>query len=285
MVVISAASFGFLPIFARFAYADGVDSTSLLFLRFTIASLVMLGVMRRFSLRFPRGRTLAALVAMGGLGYVGQSFCYFSALHYASAGLVALLLYVYPALVAALSAAFFGERMTKRKTAALLLASAGTAMIIGLNVSGSPPGIALGLGAAAIYSLYILAGSRIIPEGGEIAASTVIMMSAAAVYGGIAAAAGLRLPETAEGALSVLGLALVSTVIAILTFFLGLRRIGATYASMISTFEPVVTVALAGLLLGETISPLAAAGGALVLAAVFLLSAPEKHALPSSGRA
>lgn len=277
MAALSAVSFGFLPIFARYAYADGVNTPTLLFLRFAIASLVMLGIMRRFRIPFPRGRILPGLLAMGGVGYVAHSFCYFSALHYASAGLVALLLYVYPAIVAVLSAVLYGEPMTRRKITALVLALSGTVLIIGLNVSGKPLGVVLGLGAAVLYSLYIIIGSRIIPEGGEIAASALVMLAAALVYGVISVAAGQSFPAGPSGAMSVLGLALVSTVVAILSFFLGLRRIGPTNVSMISTLEPVVTVTLAFFLLGETLTPLNAAGGILILTAVVLLTMPEKR--------
>jgi drug/metabolite transporter (DMT)-like permease len=272
MVVVSAVSFGVMPIFARYAYADGMNTATLLFLRFTIASLVMLGVMRKTGATFPRGRTFWGIAAMGGVGYVGQSFSYFTALNYASASLVALLLYVYPALVTVLSALFFKEHLTRRKIVALVLASAGTALIVGLGGAAKPLGIFFGLAAAVIYSLYIIAGSRIIPPGKDIPASTLIMISAALVYGGLTLAGGAKFPATPEGALAVLGIALISTAVAILTFFLGMRAVGPTKASMISTLEPVVTVIFASALLGETLTPLNAAGGVLVLAAVIILT-------------
>jgi len=64
--------------------------------------------------------------AHGGDGYVGQSFCYFTALTMASAGLVAILLYLYPAIVTILSVLLFKERMTGLKILALILALVGT---------------------------------------------------------------------------------------------------------------------------------------------------------------
>jgi drug/metabolite transporter (DMT)-like permease len=79
------------------------------------------------------------------------------------------------------------------------------------------------------------------------------------------------LPDTAIGWWSVAGIAVVSTVIAILTLFKGMKIIGPSRASIISTIEPVVTVAAASLLLGERISWLQAAGGVLVIAAVIIL--------------
>ncbi|HRI93143.1 MAG TPA: EamA family transporter, partial [Accumulibacter sp.] len=101
-----------MPIFGKLAYADGVDVPSLLFLRFGLAGALMVVVMRVRGMAWPRGRTLWLLAAMGGLGYVGQSFCYFAALQYASAGLTALLLYLYPAIVTVLSAVLARRRLS-----------------------------------------------------------------------------------------------------------------------------------------------------------------------------
>ncbi|QBD77318.1 hypothetical protein EPA93_15495 [Ktedonosporobacter rubrisoli] len=68
---IPAISFGTLPIFARLAYAAGATPTTVLLLRFALAALIMVGVMRVRSIPFPRGPALLGLVLMGGVGYVG----------------------------------------------------------------------------------------------------------------------------------------------------------------------------------------------------------------------
>src|SRR5262245_42779125 len=102
-----------MAIFARLAYEDGTDVTALLFLRFTIAAACMAVLLRVRGQRWPRGPVLGGLTAMGGAGYVGQSLCYFTALTLASASLVALLLYAYPAIVTVLSAALLGARLTR----------------------------------------------------------------------------------------------------------------------------------------------------------------------------
>ncbi len=65
--------------------------------------------------------------------------------------------------------------------------------------------------------------------------------------------------------------AVVSTVVAVSLFFAGLRRVGPTTASILSTVEPLVTVVLAFLVFGEMLGAIQVAGGALVLAAVFVL--------------
>ena len=93
LVIISSVSFGAMALFARFAYADGVTPISLLFIRFTLAAVIMIGIARMRGEAMPRGRTLLGFALMGGVGYVGQSLSFFTALTMANAGLVALLLY------------------------------------------------------------------------------------------------------------------------------------------------------------------------------------------------
>jgi drug/metabolite transporter (DMT)-like permease len=78
---------------------------------------------------------------------------------------------------------------------------------------------------------------------------------------------------TAEGWWWLVCLAVVSTVAAVSLFFAGLDRVGPTAASILSTIEPVVTVVLAFLVFGEVLGTVQLAGGALVLAAVFVLNA------------
>ncbi|MEW5941424.1 MAG: EamA family transporter, partial [Chloroflexota bacterium] len=79
-IVISAAGFGTLAIFGRFLYADGLDTITLLFLRFTGSAsiLTLILLLRREPL--PRGHVLLQLLGMGALGYAGQSFTYLSAI-------------------------------------------------------------------------------------------------------------------------------------------------------------------------------------------------------------
>lgn len=271
-IVLSATGFGAMAIFAKLAYRDGVTLPTLLFLRFAIAGALLAAGGMLCAMRWPRGRDLAWLVAMGGLGYVGQAWCFFSALQHASAGLVGLLLYLYPALVTVLSALVFGRHIGRGRGWAVAVALAGTAFTVGGDLSSEAIGIVLGVGAALIYSVYILAGERVMPRVGAFAAATVVMCSAAVVYGVAALAAGPTLPATTGGWMALLAIALFSTLLAILGFFKGLEKLGAADASTLSTLEPLITIGLAAVVLGETVTAVQLAGGALVLAAVIYLA-------------
>jgi drug/metabolite transporter (DMT)-like permease len=79
-------------------------------------------------------------------------------------------------------------------------------------------------------------------------------------------------------------LAVVSTVGAISLFFAGLRRVGPSAASILSTIEPVVTVALAFVVFGESLGPAQLVGGALVLSAVVAVRAPLRVPVPEPAR-
>lgn len=270
LITISAASFGAMPIFARLAYADGTDPISVLFLRFSLGALFMVLFLLARGIGLPRGRHLGVLFLMGGIGYVGQSFCYFTALTMVPAGLVALLLYLYPTFVTILSALFFKTRITTLMIMALCLSLAGTFLIVGVEGGGRILGVLLGIAAPIIYSIYIVVGSRVIPKVGALVSSTVVMIAAGTIFGGIVAARGLALPGTCVGWICVVAIALVCTVLAIITFFEGLNRIEPANASIISTIEPVITVGLAAWILGENISSLKIMGGLMILVAVIL---------------
>ena len=283
LVAASAAAFGALPIFARLAYAAGVDLYGILVPRFAIGAAVLALFALARGVRWPRGRTLLAVLAMGALGYTGQSFLYFSALRHADASLVALLLYSFPFIVAALAALFLNEHLDGARISALLLASAGLMMTIG-GGRGTPLGIALALGAALVYAVYIVIGSRVLRDVDPIAASSLICAAAAASYGLIAAGRAIAgdgpiWPVGTSGWLPVIALALVSTALAIATFFSGLRLLGATLTAVLSTLEPVVSVTAAALVLGETVSLLQGLGGAIVIGtAVWLALRPPPGA-------
>jgi drug/metabolite transporter (DMT)-like permease len=278
-IVASAVAFGTMAILARVAYADGIDTRTLLALRFGIAAACLLAIVRFRNISLPRGRDLAGVVALGGVGYGGQAATFFTALTLAPAGLVALLLYLHPALVAILAALFLRERMTPTKLVALAIALVGMVLTVAPALAAGqgafpslPTGVAFGVAAAAIYAVYIVVGTRLTARVDSLALATVVAASAACVFVIAAVIDGPVFPRSSNGWAAIVGIALVSTVGAITLFFAGLKRIGPTRASTLSTIEPVVTVVLAALLLGERVGALQLAGGALILLTVLLLA-------------
>ncbi len=133
-------------------------------------------------------------------------------------------------------------------------------------------GIVFAVAAAIFYSLYIVVGAWIGRRVAAFPVSAVVIASAAVLFTVAAFVRGPQWPQTSAGWLAVLAIALLSTVAAVTLYFAGLQRIGPTRASTLSTLEPLVTVTLAALVLGESIAPVQMAGGALILTAVILLA-------------
>jgi drug/metabolite transporter (DMT)-like permease len=279
LCLVSAAGFGAMPIFAKQAYAEGLGITSLLALRFAIAATMLwaLIALRRHSLGSLRG--LAAGAALGLFGFSAQAGLYFGALERIDAGLASLLLYAYPALVTVAAIALRRESPSRRKLGALGLASGGVALVLLGGGPGAidPLGAAMALGSAAFYTVFILASDRVtaispaLPFAASVATGAGVTFAVAALLeGGISA--------SREGVMWAAIIASVSTVMPIVLFFAGIARVGPSTASIASTVEPPITVALAWIVFGETLGPLQLAGGAFVLSAVLLLQLSPRAA-------
>jgi drug/metabolite transporter (DMT)-like permease len=282
LCLVSAAGFGAMAIFGKLAYDEGVEIGDLLLIRFALAAALLLAVAAATgALRGLSRRSVGIGLAMGAVGYAAQSGLFFGALERMDASLLALILYVYPALVLAGAVALGRERATARRVVALLVALAGVALVLAGAASGAVDalGAAMGFSAALVYTAYILVGDRVtvgIPLVALVAlvctGATCTFASASVVRGGV------ELGYGAAGWAAIAGIVLISTVGAILTFFAGLARVGPSAASILSTLEPVVTVGLAAAAFGESLSVVQLAGGALVLSAVVVMQWPARAA-------
>ncbi|TAK01940.1 MAG: DMT family transporter [Chloroflexota bacterium] len=293
LTVVSAFSFGSGALFAKPVYAADVGWHTLMAWRFLIgAALAWAWVLSRpgsrAALRGMDRRAILVSVLLGVL-YTGNSGTYFAALETVSASLGALIVYVYPALVAVLSLRV-GRRLEGRRAwGALGLATVGVALAVGaIDVATAPPlgGLLLMIASPVIYSVWIVLAARLTGEDREgvgrdagvgaidpIAAGAVMMSATAATYwlAGLALDRPLlpaAIPAEAWG--GILGVGAVSTFIAILAFYAGTHRIGAARASIVSTVEPIWTIVLANLLFGELLGPLQLVGGGLILLGVVI---------------
>jgi drug/metabolite transporter (DMT)-like permease len=264
-----------MAIIAKEAYRAGLGVTSLLAARFVVAAAVFWAIVAvRPAATRPSRRLVVTCVALGAIGYAAQAGFFFSALRHIDASLTSLLLYTYPALVFCAAVALRREHFTPLKAGALALASGGAALVLlGGGTGGlEATGVLLALAAAATYTAYILVADGIVARVDPFLMSALVTSGAAATFLG-AGAAGGSLAFTAEGWIWIVAIALVSTVLPIVTFMLGMRSVGAATASIVSTVEPVVTVALAIALFDEGLGLAQALGGVLVLAAVVALQA------------
>jgi len=293
LCLVSAAFFGAMPIFGKFAYAAGVSPGALLLVRFGLAAAILAGLLllrpglRRYPAGAPasRRRGLVIALGLGVVGYAAQASLYFSALRHMDASLLSLILYTYPVLVTVAAVVLGRDRLTPGRGIALVTASGGTLLVL-LGAGGlraSPIGALLAFGAAVVYTAYILVADTVVHQLPPVVLSTVVMTGAAATFGVAALVTGdVHLDFPIRAWFWLAGIAVVSTVLAMLAFFAGLRRTGPSTTAIASTFEPVVTTGLATLVLGESLSPTQLAGAVLVLSSVVVLQVRRPRARVTS---
>lgn len=326
LVVLSSAAYAAGPLFAKGGvYQAGLDWLTLLAWRFLIgASLSWVWLLavpaNRAALRaLPRRRVLTALAL--GTFFVGNAATYYAALETVDASLAALLLYIYPVLVAVISIRFGARLIGLRPWAALMLAVVGAVLALGGIPSGKVPplaGLALAIASPVIYSGYIVLTARFagerrgrLPETGqrgmgapdvpgpaEAAAedgplgqrapapapvAALMLTATATVVLALAFAAGRPiLPGQVPAAAwpGLLGIGIITTAVAIQAFYAGTARIGAAQAALVSTMEPIWTIALATTFLEESLTDVQIGGGVLVIGAVLIAQTIPGTAAP-----
>ena len=272
LVLVSAVSFGFMPIFARLAYGSGVGVQELLFIRFVSAFLVM-GIFLKLTGRvsLPSRNHLLVLLALGGIGYFLQSTLYFTALLHIPVSVAALVLNTYPAFVTAGSLALGWEKTSVSIALSLLLALVGLALVANPMLNASVVGILIALGAAITYTVYILVSSRVLNGlSGEI--GSFYIMGAASLSFGISGLLTneLHLAWNFEAWIWVLMISLICTFLAITIFFQGMKIVGPSRTSILSTAELVTSVLAASVIFNELLSITQLIGGLLILLATIL---------------
>jgi drug/metabolite transporter (DMT)-like permease len=277
LALVSATGFSTLGLFARLVYGEGFSVLSTLAWRFTFATvflwiLVLAG-------RRPLPKPLWPVLLLGLLGFAPQAGLYFLTLSYLEPGITSLLLYTYPSFVLIFAFVLWRKKPNKVQLLALLLSLAGCVVAFWKRGSYPAIGIFLGVTVGLTYAAYLTAGERVLKGLDSIAATALVMSVAALVYWAAVLATGeARLPTSLRAIVGISGLSILATVIPITTLFASMGRIGAADASLVSTLEPVLTVALSALIIGERLGAPQLAGGALILAAVVTLGIYERRA-------
>jgi drug/metabolite transporter (DMT)-like permease len=283
-VVVSALGASQLTIFGKLAYREGLTLTSMLTFRFLIATVlvwVVLAADRLYrersdadplSFRIGARSGLSAL-ALGSVFFAGMSGLYFAGLAELSAATAVVVFYTAPVFVLVLSATFLDERVTRWTVLAAATALGGVVLIAGADPAGVTfEGVLLVLGAAVGYAVYTTLSRATLVRVDSRVLTGYVMPATAAVFLGYGVLSGrLVVPETLRGWVVVTVLAALGTVVPVFAYFEGLRRIGASRAGVLTTFEPLVTVVMGVLILGEPLAPATLVGGVLVLAGATLV--------------
>jgi len=273
-VVFGATLFGTLGIFGKVATSLDMTVASLLAPRFIAATAILwIYVLARRRSRLLDRRLFAREIGLG-VVYGGMSITYFESLAWLSAGIAVVLLFTYPIQVTIASALVFDESVTLPKYVALALTVSGVTLVVTTgSVELAVAGVTLVGVASLCYTIYTM-GTR------AMMGLVDPMVHAAAVFFGTTATLfvygvgtnSLALPATRTGWWLVVGITVVGTLAPMVLFTEGLARIEASTASIVSTTEPLTTVVLGVVFLGETVTLAIGLGAVLILSGVVLTS-------------
>jgi drug/metabolite transporter (DMT)-like permease len=283
LCAIAAIAFSGKAVIIKLAYRHGVDAVTLLALRMIFSAPLFVALGWWSSRRTPAEplsrADLRAIIGLGLIGYYLSSYFDFVGLQYITAALERLVLFLYPTFVLLLSALFFRRRITARDVAAVVISYVGIGVVFMNDFRTQPGNVLVGslwvLLSSLFYATYLMGSGRLVGRVGSIRF---------ACYAGIVSCVGVvvhfLVVSDAHVILSqpapVYGLALlmaaVSTVMPIVLTSEGIRRIGATNASIVGSTGPVATIFLGYIFLGEPITAVQLTGAALVLAGVLIVS-------------
>jgi drug/metabolite transporter (DMT)-like permease len=282
MVMAAAIAFSFKAIIIKLAYRHHVDPVTLLTLRMVMSApfFALLGwwASRAEGVQPLAKPDLRNVAVLGFIGYYLASYFDFLGLEHITAALERLLLFIHPTFVLLLAAAVFKRPITRHDVVAIVLSYLGIALAFGNDVATQPGNVVLGsfwvLMSALFYAIYLLGSGRLVGRVGSLRFAS---------YAGLFSCLGVVVHYlvTQEPAailrqapqvywLSLL-MAVVSTVLPIVLTVEGIRRVGASHASIIASVGPIATIFLGLVFLGEEITVVQLAGAGLVMAGVLAI--------------
>ena len=279
LIILSAFAFGLMPTFSKLALKEGLNISSLLALRFIIASIVVWSYILIKKISFKTSFShffYLILISVG--GYAATSISYFTALTYISSYVVVILLYLHPSLIVMYEIIFLKKKKNLKKILALIVSTLGIILIVWSdNISISLIGILLSLLSAFFYTFYILGlqEKRTKAMNPIVVTGYILLFSAISFLLKSLFTNTFYLSSSTNGILYVTAFSLVSTVFAIFAFCIGVRLIGASRAAIISTLEPVFATILGVILFKENVTFYSLIGGLLIIAAIIILEGRE----------
>ena len=270
--LLSSLGFSALTIFAVLAYREGVNPLAAVIVRFPGAIIVLIVILlfSGVSMRLPRRDMLICW----GLGVLvgAQSYTLYKSFEVIPVALTMIIFYVYPLIVGVVAGLTGQDRISRPLAVALVTAFAGLVLVF--NVSGadlSGAGALYAFLSALLWSAMTLLSVRVMRDCDPRAVSLNMQVSAATIFIVIwLVSGGVTLPSSTFGWVSFLAMP-VCYAVAITTFFASVSLIGSVRASLFMNIEPILTITLGFIVLGQVLTPLQLAGAALVFGAIFAL--------------
>lgn len=267
--ILASVAFGVMPIFAKIAYINGSNSNTVLFFRFSIAALILFVYLniKKVPMKVST-KQFVLLFITGFVGYTMTTQTLFSSYNYLGVGMATTLHFIYPAFVCILEYLFLKKKMSKNKLFSLIFAGLGVYALIAFeNNVLSTLGVCLAVFSGLSYAVNLLMMSMKEVENVDNRVVTMYVTFGAAfgmlVYGLVKGSLVTKI--TLNLTISYICIAVISTILSMVLLLKGIALIGASSASILGTFEPIVSIVMGVIIFKEELTY------ALIIGTIFIL--------------
>ena len=285
---LSSTGFATVPTFTKKIYAHDTNAMGVMSVRFALATLLMFAI-RAVMLRnapWPSLKNTAKLL-LWGVCIMGISLTYFIAINDIDTGLAIVLFYANPLFIVFGSWIIWKKRPSRNVLISLVFTMIGVFITVGQIGDASMSAVALVLLSAVFFTIYLLGLSHSLEQTDVITSVVLVNAGGAISYWFLVATSPGSLtsefPRDSVAWLYIAGLVIVGTVIPILAGLAGLKRVGPSMVSVLTTLEPVLAIAAGVIFLGERLTINRVIGASFVIGALIALSVLESRTETSAG--
>ena len=287
-VFLSSTGFATVPTFTKKIYAHDTNAMGVMSVRFALATLLMF-VIRAVMVRntpWPSLKNTAKLL-LWGVCIMGISLTYFIAINDIDTGLAIVLFYANPLFIVFGSWIIWKKRPSRNVLISLVFTMIGVFITVGQIGDASMSAVALVLLSAVFFTIYLLGLSHSLEQTDVITSVVIVNAGGAISYWFLVATSPGSLtaefPHDSVAWLYIAGLVVLGTVTPILAGFAGLKRVGPSMVSVLTTLEPVLAIAAGVIFLGEKLTVNRVIGASFVIGALIALSVLEARTETSAG--
>lgn len=267
-----AVAYGIQPSFTKLLLNMGLNSTSILFYRFIFLSVVMGSyLVLSKKIVYPNIKQVRDLIVFGIIGYGGTTFLLAESYHFMPMGQATMIYFTYPAWVVLMMVLIFKEKISVFKLGALGLAFLGILFLIEFDLTLNFIGTILALASGLAFGIYLVSVDKShfqSLDGTQLIFYLGIINSAFfGVQGGLTQSLE-RLPM--EAIVYVVGTGGL-TIIALLFLTKAIRLIGPMDTSIISIFEPVVTLIAGVIVFSESLTLNLVIGSIIMIGSILVI--------------
>ncbi|WP_270998770.1 DMT family transporter [Streptococcus agalactiae] len=293
MTLAAGLAWGISGISGQYLMSHGVHVNLLTSLRLLITGIFLLSLARskqkeHLVAAWKQPKFLKQVLLFSIFGLVLNQYAFLRAIHLTNAGTATVLQYMAPILILSIVCILNRQRPTSFEIIAIAMAILGTYMIATHGKLGSlaitPKGLMWGLGSAITYSIYILLPVKLIHEWGSTIVIGSGMFIGGILFSLVTKAWQYPLQINVMSILAYIGIIGIGTIFAYTFFLKGVSIVGAVKGSLLASVEPVSSVFLTVLVLGEIFYPIDLLGMLYIFLAVTLISYKDLIALKKMKR-